>query len=456
MATPSNPAISSVRPGTTDPRAAVLRALAARVVVEVAVRGLALDAAIAGVLDAAAVAGRDRAMVQELSFGVLRWYGRLQGYLKALLRRPLKDKDRDIGALLLIGLYQLEHLRIPAHAAVSETVAACGELSKPWAKGLVNGVLRSYQRRAGELANGLDEAARVSHPQWLLEAIRTEWPREWRDIVVANNERPPMTLRVNLRHQDRQEYLERLARAGVTAGVHRDSATAVVLAQPVPVHSLPGFDAGRASVQDVAAQWAAPLMDLAPGQRVLDACAAPGGKTAHMLELEPALAEVLALDISAERCTRIRENLTRLGLRAEVLTADAADTDAWWDGVPFDRILLDAPCSGSGVIRRHPDIKLLRRRSDMTGLAERQHRLLARLFPLLKAGGRMLYATCSIFAGENDARLLDLFRERSDAMPLPIEVPGATATRAGVQLLPGVRDGDGFYYAAAVRAATGA
>ncbi len=394
---------------------------------------------------------RDRGLAQELAFGTLRWYRRLDALLDTFLRQPLKRKDGDLHALLLLGLYQLLYLDTPPHAAVNETVAAV-PASKRWARGLVNGVLRSAQREARARLEALDRESgvRLSHPDWLLET----WRRDWGDalaerIAEANNARPPMVLRVNRRRLARDDCLARLAAAGIEARALAEP-DAVQLARPQPVTALPGFAEGELSVQDAAAQWAAELLALAPGQRVLDACAAPGGKTAHIAEREPGLAALVALDADAGRLARVRDNLQRLGLEADCIQGDAARPGDWWDGRPFDRILLDAPCSATGVIRRHPDIKWLRRASDIDTLAATQAAMLDALWPLLAPGGMLLYATCSTLRAENDRQVAAFLERTAGARPRPIGQAAEAEVAQGWQLLPGQGSPpghDGFYYA---------
>ncbi len=391
---------------------------------------------------------RERALAQELCYGTLRWYFRLETLLGKLLKEA--PKDRDLHSLLLLGLYQLIYLNIPAHSAVDETVNACGALHKPWAKALVNAVLRNYLREAARLLAETDhqESARHSHPAWLLSALKQAWPHDWQAIAAANNTHAPLWLRVNARRITRDAYLQKLAAVGIGAHAAMHSAHAVVLEKPLAVEQLPGFAEGLVSVQDAAAQQAAYLLDAQPGQRVLDACAAPGGKTCHILELEPALLELQALDSDAVRLRRVQENLTRLRLNARLLTGDAASPRAWWDGKPYDRILLDAPCSGSGVIRRHPDIKLLKSAADIAALAARQARMLTALWPLLKNGGIMLYATCSVLPEENEQQVRKFLDAHNDAGAEKIVWPWRAAMDTlGAYILPGEQGMDGFYYA---------
>ncbi len=391
---------------------------------------------------------RDRALAQELSYGTLRCYPRLQALLNNLLQKPLKAKDRDIAALLLIGCYQLLYLRVADHAAVNETAGAAKLLGKQWAVGLINGVLRRLQREQETLLAELEskEEARYAMPQWLLHEIRQRWPQAWRQRVAALNARPPMTLRVNLGRTTREAYLDKLADAGIEASANTVADSAVDLSQPLEVESLPGFDRGEVSVQDGAAQLAAGLLAAAPGQRVLDACAAPGGKCCHLLETVPRL-QLTALDKDAERLQRVTENLDRMQLQAELVAGDAARPEGDWAERRYDRILLDVPCSATGVIRRHPDIKLLRRESDIGELTALQRRILQAIWPLLQPGGLMLYVTCSILSVENEQQLDWFLTEQPDAREQPIEATWGEAQSIGRQIAPGEGGLDGFYYA---------
>ncbi|HEB99003.1 MAG TPA: 16S rRNA (cytosine(967)-C(5))-methyltransferase RsmB [Thiotrichales bacterium] len=431
------------------------RWLAARALCAVTAEGRSLAVALPPLL--AEARERDRGLVQELAYGSVRWQPRLVAALSRLLKKPLKARDRDLECLLLVGLYQLAFLDLKPHAAVHETVEAARAAGKPWAAGLVNGVLRSFQRRAGALSAELDAdpVARLAHPAWLLERFRADWPDDWEALAEAGNARPPMSLRVNLRQGAREDYLERLAAEGIEAKVATCTEAGLVLEAPVAVERLPGFTEGAVSVQDVSAQLAAPLLDVRPGMRVLDACAAPGGKTCHILERTPDI-ELLALDADAGRLQAVADNLARLSLSARLIAGDAAEPAAWWDGRPFDRILLDAPCSGTGVIRRHPDIKLLRRPGDIPRLAATQTRLLDALWPLLRPGGMLLYATCSVLREENEHQAAAFVERTPDAMPLPIEADWGRPAGPGRQILTGPQGGvhvgmDGFYYARLTR-----
>jgi len=391
---------------------------------------------------------RDRALAQELSYGTLRYHFRLQALLDRLLEKPLKEKDRDVKALLLIGCYQLLYLRVAEHAAVNETAGAAKHLGKRWAVGLVNGVLRRLQREQDALLQAMesDEEARYAMPGWLLREIRQRWPDSWQNRVCALNTRPPMTLRVNLSRATREAYLERLAAGGIEASPNPVAESGIDLERPLEVESLPGFDDGDVSVQDGAAQLAAGLLDLAPGQRVLDACAAPGGKSGHLLESEPGIA-LTAMDIDAERLERVASNLARLRLQAELVVADAAQPEGEWAQRQYDRILLDVPCSATGVIRRHPDIKLLRRESDIAALSALQQRILKAIWPRLKPGGLMLYATCSLLPAENERQLAPFLADHPDARERPIPALWGEAREVGRQIAPGESGLDGFYYA---------
>jgi len=422
------------------------RSAAARVVAQV-LEGASLSVALPPLLGELPV--QERALAQELSYGALRWGPRLQAVIDRLLHKPVRGKDREVLALLWVGLYQLLYTRVPEYAAVAGTVAAARILNKPWAAGLVNAVLRGFQKRRDALLTEVDgeDAAALAHPSWWVATLRAGRPAEWRDIAAANNERPPMTLRVNRRRGSRDEYMRMLTAAGWRATVAPHTGEGLILDQPLDVAHLPGFSEGWVSVQDGAAQLTAQLLDSQPGERILDACAAPGGKTGHLLELQPALAELVAVDDDATRMARVKENLERLGLQASLVVEDAGAVQRWWDGVPFDRILLDAPCSGSGVIRRHPDIKYLRRASDIAVLAADQQRLLTALWPLLRRGGMLLYVTCSVLPEEDELQVQSFLEAHDDACEEPLAVTWGVALRHGRLVLPGMDGMDGFYYA---------
>jgi 16S rRNA (cytosine967-C5)-methyltransferase len=421
-----------------------VRATAARVIGAV-IGGLSLNQVLPEKLND--VSERDRALLQQLSYGTLRQSPRLQAILKQLLDKPLRDKDRDVQGLLLCGLYQLDSTRVPDHAAVAATVDATRALKKHWAKGMTNAVLRRYLREREQLTHTLDEAAAASHPAWLFQKILAQWPAPAAAIIDANNQQPPMTLRVNRGQASRDDYLSRLKDHGIAAKAGSLSKHAIQLAVPIDVWDLPEFSAGRVSIQDEAAQLAAFLLQAGAGERVLDACAAPGGKTCHILELQPELAELVAMDIDELRLQKVSENLQRLNLKATLITGDAASPPAALEPASFDRILVDAPCSASGVIRRHPDVKLLRRESDIAPLADQQLCILRGLWPLLKTGGTLLYATCSILDEENSQVIQRFLTEEADAALSDTEMAGSESVTSGRQLLPSSGGTDGLFYA---------
>ena len=428
------------------PPAVTARALAAHAITRVVVERRFLDAALTELRAKLPRDFPDWSLIQELSYGTLRWYHQLAGIAALFLTYPLKPKDADLHALLLTGLYQLRHMRIADHAAVDITVSAAGALRKPWAKGLINACLRASSREVERVRAALasSEEMRYSHPAWLITAVRRDYPDGWERVLSANNEHPPMTLRVNGARIARPEYAALLRDHGLDARPHPRVDSALVLDAAAPVERLPGFDDGLVSVQDAAAQLAAIWLNAQPHERVLDACAAPGGKAAHILERTPALAQLTALDIDPGRLERVRANLARLGLNANFVSGDAADPGQWWDGRPYDRILVDAPCSATGVIRRHPDIKVRRQVDDLPKLLQAQARILDGLWPCLARGGKLLYATCSILAQENSLQLRSFLARHRDAVAQPLE---SGAGSAGCQIVTGENDMDGSYYA---------
>jgi len=401
------------------------------------------------------VEDRDRGFTQDLAFGTARWQPRLSALAEKLLQKPFKAADADVEALLLVGLYQLLYTRVPAHAAIGETVGCAEKLKKPWAKGLLNAVLRNAQRESETIFAELerDPVVRTAHPRWLQKSLKAFWPEQWEAICEANNAHPPMILRVNRRHHRRDAYLDLLTEAGIAATPCVYSRDGIILEAAADVRSLPGFAEGWISVQDEAAQLAADLLDLAPGQRVLDACCAPGGKTCHILEAEPALAGVVAVDLEAKRLVRVKENLERLGLNAELIAADGRDTEKWWDGKPFQRILLDAPCSATGVIRRHPDIKLTRQPDDIVALAQLQGELLDAMWKTLEVGGILLYATCSTLPTENTEVIAAFLERTPGARELDLATSAGIKQPHGRQLLAQQGGHDGFYYAKLIKIA---
>jgi 16S rRNA (cytosine967-C5)-methyltransferase len=386
--------------------------------------------------------------MQQLCYGSLRFGLRYRAVLTRLLSRPLKARDAELEALLWVGLHQIDALNLPSHAAVHETVAACPLIGKDWARGLVNGVLRGVLREPAVLGpqRMTDPVARHAHPAWFINQVRRDWPEHWEGILAANNRQAPMTLRVNRRRMDRAAYAELLEAQGLPSRPAPHTEMGLILERPAGVDQLPGFAEGWASVQDGAAQLAAPLLDAVPGMWVLDACAAPGGKTAHLLERTDGM-DLVALDMDPARLRRVTETLERLGLTARTGCADLARPQDWHDGRLFDRILLDAPCSATGVIRRHPDIKLLRRPGDIIALAARQHELLETAWSLLAPGGVLLYAACSILRAENQDVIDAFLAGHPEAAAERLDVPWGQPAGAGRQILPGEDDADGFFFA---------
>ncbi|WP_447529742.1 16S rRNA (cytosine(967)-C(5))-methyltransferase RsmB [Vreelandella sp. TE19] len=402
-------------------------------------------------LDEHSVIARDRGLLKELCFGSCRRLPRLEALAAKLLKQPFKKRDQDIHALLLIGIYQLLYMRIPAHAAVGETAGAARLLKKEWATRVLNGCLRRLQRESEALQAEVDrdESVALEHPPWLLKVLREAWPEQWREVVEANNHPGPMTLRVNQRQLDREAYLGKLVDQGLDAHLCAHAPDGITLETPCDVSILPGFKEGWVSVQDEAAQLSAALLGPAlaprPGAQVLDACAAPGGKTAHLLEqFDIALT---AIDMDNQRLARVDDTLSRLKLSADLRHADAAERD-WWSGTHFDAILLDAPCSGTGVIRRHPDIKKLRRQSDIGQLAKLQASLLDNLWGLLRPGGTLLYATCSVLPQENAQQIEAFISRTPDARATtPSDVAWGETSGHGRQLFSQQSSHDGFFYA---------
>jgi 16S rRNA (cytosine967-C5)-methyltransferase len=411
--------------------------LAARTVIEV-LEGRNLNQALQTMLSHHSLTPQQRAAVQDMSYGTVRYYGRLAGILEKLAPKPVTDPE--IRCLLLVGLYQLIYGKTREYAVVNEAVKSARATGKSWATGFVNGVLRNFQRKREELLADVDKQApaRFSHPKWWIDKLRSQYPQEWERILQMNNSHPPMTLRVNRRHTDADSYLELLKEQDLQAEFL--GGEAIQLNAPVSVEKLPHFADGWVSVQDAGAQYAAHLLDVKDGMRVLDACAAPGGKSAHLLE--NCDVELTAMDNDGERLKRVEENLARLNLQARTVVGDAANPDAWWDGKPFDRILADVPCSASGVVRRHPDIKWLRRPSDIAKFASTQAEILDALWKVLARGGKLLYATCSVFAEENQNQVAAFRHRHPDAELIS---PSEGQDLHG-QLLPDAHH-DGFFYA---------
>ena len=439
----------------TSASGAGVRAAAAKAVHGVVENGRSLDAELRELEES--VRPEDRALLKNLAFGTIRYHFRLRAWLAALVDRRPRRRDRIVESLLAVGLFQLTETRIPPHAVVSATVDAARSLRLKAYAGLINAVLRRFIREDLAKTPPTSGEAIHNHPDWLIRRLRADWPEEYADILDALNTRAPMWLRVNTRAVSVAEYLGELAEAHLDFAIVPGLPEAVLLSEPVAAAALPGFREGHVSVQDGAAQIPAGWLLADGAGRVLDACAAPGGKTAHLLEIGGDAIELDAVDIDAERLTSVAENLERLGLEARLHAAAADATDDWWDGRQYDRILLDAPCSASGVIRRHPDIKLLRRDSDIAALAATQGRLLDALWPLLEPGGELLYVTCSVFAAENEAVIAAFLEKTEDAEPRSLlpnnNIRALMRSRgAGFQALPGTRGMDGFFYAGLTKA----
>ncbi|WNC72410.1 16S rRNA (cytosine(967)-C(5))-methyltransferase RsmB [Thalassotalea psychrophila] len=389
--------------------------------------------------------GKDKGLLQELCYGVLRYLPELEQHVRRFVKKPLTGKQRVFHFLMMVGIYQIKFTRIPDHAAVAETVAATAILKNRHLKGMINAVLRSYQRDP-ELENieQLPDPVRYNHPGWFINKIKAAYPDNWQNILEQNLQRPPMWLRVNQQKSTIENYLSLLAEQEVVVLQVDPLSQAILLEQATDVTKLPHFEDGWVSVQDGAAQMAAPLLNAQSDDNVLDCCAAPGGKTCHILELAPNIKAMTAIDVEESRLVRVNENLTRLGLNAKVIAGDAANPEQWFDGELFDRILLDAPCSGTGVIRKNPDIKWLRRATDIDALVILQKQILNAIWALLKPGGTMIYATCSILPEENCQQIEKFITDTPDAVLEPLAL---TEHSNDWQILPGDNSMDGFYYA---------
>ncbi|EPJ47401.1 MAG: sun protein [Osedax symbiont Rs1] len=390
-----------------------------------------------------------RPFLQELCYGTMRHHPQLSLLLSKLIAKPLKAKDQDINALIMIGLYQLLKLRVAEHAAISETVDICKILKKPWATSLVNATLRNFQRNKEPLLADLSEldSFKYNHPAWFIAKLRSNWPDHWQSILTANDQHPPLVLRVNKNKVSRETLISKLAEEDHQAHITNISEYGVQLDQPTDVTMLPGFDQGEFSVQDEAAQLAAALIAPQENENILDACSAPGGKLIHLLELRSsANTSIQGIELEQHRADKIIENMDRIELSCKVHIANATNRD-WWDGVLFDKILLDAPCSATGVIRRNPDIKLLRQPEDIHSIAKLQKAILANLWSTLAPGGTLIYATCSIFPQENEKIISAFIRETDDADHIEIDANWGLKREYGRQLFPEKDGNDGFYYA---------
>lgn len=422
-----------------------LRSLVAQTVEQVVEKGQSLS----NVLPAMQlkVAERDRALLQELSFGILRTLPQLDWLINKLMSRPMSGKQRTVHYLIMAGLYQLLHTRIPAHAALAETVEGAVAIKRPQLKGLINGVLRQFQRQQEDLlAEFAATEKRFLHPEWLITRLKKAYPQQWQAIIQANNERPPMWLRVNRNYHSRDAWMALLEEAGMQGNVHPDYPDAVRLEAPASVHALPGFTEGWVTIQDASAQGCMRFLMPENGENILDLCAAPGGKTTHILEVAPQ-ANVMAVDIDEQRLSRVHENLKRLGMTAKVKQGDGRFPEQWCGEQQFDRILLDAPCSATGVIRRHPDIKWLRRDRDIAELVQIQSDILDAVWPHLKSGGTLVYATCSVLPDENSKQVAAFLKRTPDAALKDTGTP----ENPGQQNLPGAAEGDGFFYAKLIK-----
>lgn len=393
------------------------------------------------------IGDKDKALLQELCFGVLRTLSQLEWLTQQLMERPMTGKQRTVHYLIMVGFYQLLYTRIPPHAALAETVEGAVIIKRPQLKGLINGVLRQFQRRQEALlAEFAQSDLRFLHPSWLVKRIKTAYPQQWEAILEANNQRPPMWLRVNRNHHSRDAWLNLLSEAGLTGIVHPEYADAIRLETPAPVHALPGFDQGWVTVQDASAQGCINYLQPQNNEQILDLCCAPGGKTTHILEAAPE-ANVMAVDVDEKRLSRVYDNLKRLGMKATVKQGDGRYPKQWCGEQQFDRILLDAPCSATGVIRRHPDIKWLRRDRDIAELAQLQAEILHATWEHLKPGGTLVYATCSILPEENQQQIAAFLQRTPDA----ILSGTGTAEHPGQQNLPSAEEGDGFFYAKLIK-----
>lgn len=401
---------------------------------------------------------RDRGLAGEIVNGVLRWRWQLEFFVSRLISKPLKQKDSDVKLILLMALYELNECRTPEYAIINDAVELVKKAGKSWASGLLNAVLRRYIREKQALLVLLnsqstnDSQARYSHPQWILEKIKTDWPENWQQVLTANNQRPAFWLRINQSLYSVVQYQHLLANEEIEFDGTDNSValtdSALKLSRGIDVRLLPGFAEGAVSVQDAGAQLAAELLNVAESSRVLDLCAAPGGKTCHLLERYNSIDKLFAVELDEQRMQRVSENLQRLKLesRAELIVADARQNKQWWQGDKFDRILIDAPCSASGVIRRHPDIKTLRRESDIEQLVILQAEILSSAWQMLAPGGELLYVTCSVFKDENQNQIERFLASKNDAEEIKIEANWGKLCDYGRQLLPGEQDADGFYF----------
>lgn len=398
-------------------------------------------------------ASSESAFAKQLLFGSLRYYHQLKAILEQLISKPLKQKDSDVYSILLLGIYQLRYLSTPDHAALSESVELTRKIKKSWASGLVNGILRNYQRQVAAIEEKLHQAKtfQFSHPNWIINQLEKDWAEQYSHILQENNQRAPMTIRVNQSVTSLGEYVEQLNEVELNAKSHQVAPDALVLENPCDVYHLPGFEQGVVSVQDAAAQLVVDLLDLQPGLTVLDGCAAPGGKTTHILQRQPDV-KLTSVEMSENRLQKIQQTLQRLGLQdyqhCQLKCADILDIDNWWNGELFDRILIDVPCSASGVIRRNPDIKLHRKKQDLVNIVELQANILTKVWALLKPGGRLVYATCSVFKDENEHQIQNFLKEHPAKivrLSPEMDIQLKNHSEIGHQIFPGDWQMDGFY-----------
>lgn len=427
-----------------------IRATAAKIIQSVCFRGVSLTDA----FDKNLVSHQKEELgsIKQLCFGTIRYWFQLQAILNLLLEKPLKIKDGDINSLICIGLFQIFHCDIPDYAVVNETVTAARHLNKLWANGLINKILRMAIENNEFLFEKIksDLSAQYSHPHWLIEKIKCAWPDHWIEILESNNQQAPLFLRVNTQLISCEQYSELLTKNNISHQLITDLQNALKLNQACSVDQIPGFFEGLVSLQDLSGQQVLKYLDILPNQIILDACAAPGSKTTHIVEAHSDINNITAIDLYSNRLNKIKENIKRLKLSDNIITlisANAADKKTWWSGILFDRILVDAPCSATGVIRRHPDIKILRKETDIENLAAQQLNLLNSLWETLKNSGKLIYTTCSILPNENDQVIQKFLEKHPDGKIIPIENNWGIPTQYGQQVLTGDRNRDGFYYA---------
>ena len=438
---------------TNKPITANIRALAAQCTFAVVDQGKSLSEELPK--QQLKAAPKDKGLLQELCYGVLRFLPELEHDVRQLMEKPLTGKKRLFHFLILVGIYQFKYTRIPDHATVGETVAAAQTLKNKRLKGLINAVLRNFQRQQVDQSSNstnkpLADAIKYNHPSWFIKKVQAAYPQHWQNILQANQQKPPMWLRVNQQHNSVEQYLLLLKQENISVAIVDDFSGAIQLTSAQEVNNLPGFEQGWVSIQDGAAQQAALILNCQENENVLDCCAAPGGKTCHILEQTPNIT-MTAIDLVPQRLTRVNENLTRLNLQATVIAGDAANPQDWWDGKQFDRILLDAPCSGTGVIRRHPDIKWLRKATDIEVLTQLRQQILASIWPLLSVGGTLVYATCSVLPEENSEQISSFLAANINAELLNIEQENINTAKIGWQILPDEKGMDGFYYAKIIK-----